>query len=811
MILRILLFVSSCIPAVSLAGEGPVRFNQDIRPILSQKCFQCHGPDQKERQAHLRLDRQDGDDGAYREHDGSQAIQPGSLDGSAVWYRINTTDPNEMMPPEGAHIHGPLTATEKKLLGQWIVEGARYDDFWSFVPPQQAKLPEPKSGSWRSSQPIDRFVMARLEQEGLQLNPPASRRTLIRRVTFDLTGLPPTPEEIATFLGDPSERAYENLVDRLLESPRYGEHMARFWLDLVRFADTNGLHHDHYRQMTPYRDWVIRAFNDNLSFDQFATYQIAGDLFPEPSVDQQIASGFNRLHLIIDSGTALPEESFTRNVIDRVTAVGTAFLGLTVQCAVCHDHKYDPITQKDFYQLFAFFNNFDGAPETEMNRKSLLFRRGLQTPYIEFPTPEQKTQRNLIQKEIARLEKELDNTKPAGDSAEPSERDDVHTQLEEQLKERRKSLESLEEKIPATHVMKERSEVRPAHILIRGIYDQPGEPVDRDVPAFLPPMEKTAGLRTRTNFAEWLVAPSNPLTARVTVNRFWQQFFGTGIVKTSENFGTQGEWPSHPKLLDHLSLEFVQSGWDIRKLVRDIVLSETYQQSSDASPENYTIDPENRLLARGPRFRLDAEMIRDQVLFVGGLLNPTLYGKSVKPPQPAGLWTAVAMPSSYPRIYEADKGDQIYRRSVYTFWKRAVPPPQMAIFDAPMRESCIARRERTNTPLQALVLMNEQQYFQAALHCAIELLAEPALSEDERIRLAYEQVTSQLPGSNEMVSLQNALQDFKHIYTKDPVTAQAITANLTDEDLSVDKPVELASWTMLVHSILNLDITKTRQ
>ena len=794
---------------VSLPAEEPVRFNRNIRPILSKKCFQCHGPDNKNRKAHLRLDRHRGDDGAYRDRDGSRAIQPGSLDGSALWYRINTTDANEAMPPPGAHIHGALTGDEKKLIRRWILEGAEYEDFWSFVAPRQATLPEPKSGLWRSSQPIDRFVMARLEEEGLQFNPQASRRTLIRRVTFDLTGLPPTPDEIATFLGDPSERAYETLVDRLLASSRYGEHMARFWLDLVRFADTNGLHHDHYRQMTPYRDWVIRAFNDNLSFDQFTKYQIAGDLFPEPSVDQQIASGFNRLHLIIDRGTALPEESFTRNVIDRVTAVGTAFLGLTVQCAVCHDHKYDPITQKDFYQLFAFFNNFDGEPETAMVRGSLQFRRGLQSPYIEFPTPEETSQLNRLDEEITRLEKQIADLKPEKEST--GEGDDVVKKLEDELEERRKAREAVEERITATHVMKERAEVRPAHILIRGIYDQPGEQVERDTPAFLPSMKRKDGLRTRADFAEWLVDPSNPLTARVTVNRFWQQFFGIGIVTTSENFGTQGEWPSHPDLLDHLAFEFVDSGWDVKKLVRDIVLSETYKQSSKATPESYASDPDNRLLARGPRFRLDAEMIRDQVLSVGGLLNPAFYGKSVKPPQPAGLWSAVALPSSFPPTYEADTGDQIYRRSVYTFWKRAVPPPQMTIFDAPMRESCIARRERTNTPLQALVLMNEQQYFYATLQCAKELLMEPGLSEDQRIQLAYEKVTSQLPDAGEMVSLQNALQDFRQVYAEDVVAARTMTANLTDEDIPAEKPVELAAWTMLVHSLLNLDITKTRQ
>ena len=348
-----------CLTGTLVLGEDRIRFHRDIRPVLSKKCFQCHGHDAKKRKAHLRLDRAGGDEGAYRVRKESQAIKAGDLEGSALWYRINTDDVDDVMPPPEAH-KGTVTSSEKTLIKQWILEGAEYEDFWAFVPPQAQEIPQPKNVQW-SSQPIDRFIMARLESEGLQPNPKADKRTLVRRVTFDLTGLPPSVEDIRTFLDDSSPRAYENLVDRLLADPQYGEHMAKYWLDLVRFADTNGLHHDHYREMTPYRDWVIRAFNDNLEFDQFITYQVAGDLFAEPSRDQQIASGFNRLHLIIDRGTALPEESFMRNVVDRVTAVGTAFLGLTVQCAVCHDHKYDPITKKDFYQLYAFFNNFDGG------------------------------------------------------------------------------------------------------------------------------------------------------------------------------------------------------------------------------------------------------------------------------------------------------------------------------------------------------------------------------------------------------------------------------------------------------------------
>lgn len=807
----LIIIVGMALIGPPLPAEEAIRFNRDVRPILSEKCFQCHGPDVHERKAQLRLDRADGSDGAYRERNGLRAVVAGSLDKSALWYRINATDPDEVMPPPGAHVHGALTDDEKNLLRRWIVQGAEFEDFWSFVPPTSRPLPEVSSSASRVIRPIDRFVLARLEKENRTLQPHGSRRTLIRRVTFDLTGLPPTREDIADFVNDPSDDAYERMVDRLLASPQYGEHMARYWLDVVRFADTNGLHHDHFRQMTPYRDWVVRAFNDNLGFDTFAKYQIAGDLYPDPSLDQLTASGFNRLHLIIDVGTALPEESFTRNVVDRVTAVGTAFLGLTVQCAVCHDHKYDPMTQKDFYQLFAFFNNFDGKPETEFSWGSSEFLRGLQPPYIQFPTAEQTVQLERARGEVAQLEKLVADSKPAETKEGSDEESEELKALKASLKESQKALMDVEGSIPATLVMKEREEVRQAHILVRGVYDQYGDPVERDTPAFLPPMKEKTGLRTRMDFAEWLVADSNPLTVRVTVNRIWQQFFGVGIVKTSEDFGAQGEWPSHPDLLDYLALEFTRSGWNVKSLVRSIVLSETYRQSSSAPPERFVSDPDNRLLARGPRFRLDAEMIRDQVLSVAGVLNDAMYGKSVKPPQPQGLWIAVAMPSSYPKEFQSDSGDQIYRRSLYTFWKRAVPPPQMTIFDAPMRESCVARRERTNTPLQALMLMNEGQFFLAAMYCAADLLRIPSLDADERIRLAHERVTSQLPSSRDLGVLRTALRDFRSVYSEDLEQAKTMVESFRGGADFADRPVELASWTMLVHALLNLDVTKTRQ
>ncbi|GHC63140.1 PSD1 and planctomycete cytochrome C domain-containing protein [Roseibacillus persicicus] len=762
----------------AVAADGQLRFNEDVRPLLSKKCIACHGPDaDKGRKGDLRLDIPDGDQGAYRVLDGVQAIKPGDLANSEVWQRIIADDPDDIMPPPEKKSHiKPLTSEEKDVLKRWIEQGAEYEDFWAFVPPRQHELPEVSLSDW-SGDPIDRFALAKMEEKGLSPSERADRRSLIRRVSLDLTGLPPTLDEVDAFLHDESADAYEKLVDRLLGQASYGEHMAKYWLDLVRFADTNGAHHDHFRDLTPYRDWVIRSFNENLSYDEFVKYQVAGDLYENPTTDQLIASGFNRLHIIIDVGTALPEESFTKNVIDRVSAVGTAFMGLTLQCAVCHDHKYDPISQKDFFSMYAFFNNFDGEPETG-RRGTPDFKKGLQPPYILVGTPEQKAR-------LAELELSI--------SASSGE---VRSSLEAER-------QALQNSMRGAMVMKEREDPRPSHVLIRGAYDNPGEIVPRDTPSFLPPLKKDDHV-DRMDLAEWLVDPVNPLSARVAVNRFWQQFFGVGIVKTSEDFGAQGEWPSHPELLDHLALEFVESGWDIKSLVRSIVLSETYQQRSEAPREAFVSDPENRMLARGSRFRLDSEVIRDQVLAVSGLLNPAMYGHSVKFPQPEGLWKIVTMPSSFPRNFEPAKEDEVYRRSVYSFWKRGLPPPQMTIFDAPNRDACIARRERTNTPLQALVMMNETEYFAAAKHLARGVMEKENMAEDLKVSLLYETMTSRPPSDTEKERLLSALAKFRALYQDDPGSAAAMFPNTPAAG-------ESAAWTMLVHSLMNLDTFKNRE
>lgn len=831
-------FVASPLRA---ADPDAVSYNRDIRPLLSDKCFHCHGPAEGDRQAGLRLDQATGDEGAYRDAYGVVGIKPGAPSESEVWNRIIADDPDVVMPPPSSH-KKRFTEGERDLIRRWIEQGAKYEGFWAFIPPNKPDVPEVDSAA---ASPIDQFVLRQLKEKSLSSSPKADRRTLIRRLAFDLTGLPPSRDEIEAFLSDNSPEAYERLVDRLLESPHYGEHMAKYWLDLVRFADTNGIHHDHYRDLSPYRDWVIRSFNENLPYDSFVRYQVAGDLYDEPQEDQLIASGFHRLHLIIDRGTMLPEESFSRNVIDRVSSVGTAFLGLTLQCAVCHDHKYDPITMKDFYALTAFFNNIDAEPETG-GRSGTDFTRGLQEPYINLPSSEQKLRLGELtdkleslrveigglKKQVADLEAEVkrltetqtnqsskandqtvkdqtvDTSSIDGKKLELEKAKKALANTEKQLKDTQKVHDDYLVTIPAAMVMKERAEVRPAHILIRGAYDNPGEVVQRATPAFLPPMKADNTEKTRMDLANWLVDSQNPLPSRVAVNRFWQQLFGVGLVRTSEDFGAQGEWPSHPDLLDYLAVRFIETGWDIKGLMKEIVMSDTYQQASNASPEEYRRDPQNRLLARGSRFRMDSEMIRDQVLATSGLLNEELYGKSVKPPQPDGLWKAISLPSSYPREYSADTGDKIYRRSVYTFWKRAMPPPQMSIFNAPSREECIARRERTNTPLQALLLLNETEYLKAAGHLAQKVLASESDNE-QRLNKVYETITTRLPDESAAKSLLSLASDLEAMYAESPELAVELCGEV---ELTNDTTVsQLAAWTMVASAIYNLDITKTRQ
>lgn len=790
-------------------SEQAISFNQDIRPILSDRCFACHGPDAESREADLRLDQSDGPDGAY-----ASAIVPGSIEDSEVWSRIISDDPDYQMPPPNSQ-KPMLSSSERLKFKRWIESGAEYKKFWAFETPNMPAAPSVRNSEW-SQHPIDLHVLAKLESQDVLPSEEADDRTLIRRLTFDLTGLPPSREEVHAFLQDREDSpddAWEKHVDRLLASPRYGEHMARYWLDLVRFADTNGMHKDFYRNLVAYRDWVIRAFNDNLGYDDFLRFQLAGDLYEEPTQDQLIASGFHRLHLIIDRGTALPEESFTKNVIDRVTSVGTGFMGLTVHCAQCHDHKYDPITQKDFYSLYAFFNNIDAAPETVAHPKF-----GLQAPFISLAAPEENAKLDQSNKELAQwelkikqIQASIENAKKTKaqeetDDANTSSTDDELTRLQAQIKKlesnrnkAKRKRDSLDRSIPRAMVMKERAEVRATFMLERGQYDAPGEQVQRDTPAFLPPLKKQGEVASRMDLAYWFTRSDHPLTARVQVNRVWQQFFGTGLVKTSEDLGAQGEVPSHPELLDQMSVSFVNSGWDIKSLVKQIVMSKTYRQSSRLTPAKIKLDPDNRLLARGSRFRLDAEMIRDQILASSGLLSTKMYGPSVKPPQPDGLWKAVTMIGER---FKPDSGDSIYRRSVYTYWKRGMPPPQMTILNAPNRDACIARRERTNTPSQALLLLNESEYLKAARHLATQVISQKP---QDRLDYMWESVTSHLPDAQERAVVENLLSDLIKKYQSSPKLAEVLC-----QGVDTTNKTELAAWTMVGNVLYNLDMVKTK-
>jgi len=977
-LLKKIAYIYFLLAAISLSfAEKSINFNRDIRPIRSNKCFHCHGPDEEDRKEDLRLDIAGGKLGALTPRDGYHIIKPGEPEESDLWFRITSEYEDEFMPPADSH-KAPLTEDEIDRITQWIKEGGEYQDFWAFVPPQR-HIPEEIEKGYDNA--IDQIVNASLETKGLRLNEEADRRTLIRRLSFDLTGLPPTVSEIREFLDDRSSNAYENLVERLLNSPAYGEHMARYWADLVRLADTNGMHHDFDREFSTYRDWVIRSFNENLPFDDFIKYQLAGDVYDDPSRDQLVASGFNRLHMIIDKGTALPEESLHKNVVDRVEAFGTTFLGLTVQCAQCHDHKYDPLTQRDYYQLYAFFNNFSGAPETGGEPE-----RGLQPPFINLTTPKQEKQLADFDGRLQALEFELgaivrrqglsdkwpkDFSKVAvpwiwHEPSRPSPSVDLRTILElsekpeyaiarfvglpktdgarkgafqgnlpqsndgaateandvqnaeeavtrvpktevfvngvslgnaltlkdgvaaelsdllksgenlitakttgksgfafileyrigedtktfttssdwkvsidegsswvaatevhdpehesewtnrvrsKEVLEAQKQVADLKAKrtafyhtIPGAMIMSEMNPPRQATMFVGGAYDAPDAPVERNTPAFLPPMKKKKDMYTRMDLAEWLVAPNHPLTSRVAVNRFWQQIFGVGLVKTSEDLGAQGEWPSHPELLDELAVTFMETGWDVKKLFRSILLSSTYKQSSDADPEAYTKDPENRQLARSSRYRLDAEVIRDQILAVSGQLNNTMYGKSVRPPQPPGLWEMVNMVANRP--YVPDSDDNIYRRSLYTFWRRAIPPPQMTIMNAPSREYCLPRRERTNTSLQALLMMNEEEYFKAAKTCAKQTLEETDGLESG-LSLTYEKITSHLPAKERLELMKKTFVEFSEIYQNDAALTESLTPELNGADFS--KRVELAAWTMMTHSLLNLELAKVRR
>ena len=998
-------------------AADPIRFNRDILPILSNHCFQCHGPDASTRAAGLRLDQQSA--AVQRLESGRRAIVPGNAAASELLQRITTADPDLHMPPAD----GPaaLNAKQVALLQQWISEGAEYQAHWAFLSPRRPELPDLLAGTDPDPHPIDRFVHARLNVAGLQPAAEAAKETLIRRLAFDLTGLPPTLEEVDRYLRDESPRAYEQLVDYYLARPTFGEHQAAHWLDLARYADTNGYQYDTERQQWVWRDWVIDAYNRNLPFDQFTIQQLAGDLLSDATPSQRLATGFNRNHGITIEGGIIDEEYRTEYVMDRVVTTSAVWMGLTMGCARCHDHKYDPVSQREFYGIYAFFNQVPErgmqgfapqekiasplasertreltaelaalqaelsvpldvqkhlpvwsraiaasaqtgwkvlTPETmKSSGGSTLTLQGdnsvlagganpqqdvyeitataqetaitairleaLTHPSLPANGPGRHTNSNFVLSEFEltaismvdssqsqvvkfsraeadysqanyEIAKAIDGTvansngwavdgptrkepatalfvaeRPFGftggtrlqfrlrheanfathgigrprlsittdDSRQltlqgiPQEIRQIarklgsdrsvteaetlreyflaNNQIRKPQQDRVVAIQQqLAEAVPATMIMQDLPTPRDTFLLSRGQYNEPGEKVAPGVPAIFPEL-LSSSLRNRLDFARWLTQPQHPLTARVAVNRHWQQLFGTGLVRTTEDFGIQGELPTHPDLLDWLAVEFVESGWDVKALLRLIVTSATYRQSSQVGAAAYQLDPENRLLARGARKRLDGEQIRDAALAVSGLLMQQLGGPSVYPYQPEGLWLELNNRPGYSKAYPQGKGQDLYRRSLYTFWKRTVPSPMLRTFDAPEREFCTVRRSRTNTPLQALLLLNGPQFVEAARHLGQRMLQEGGVSTEEQITYGFRLVTARMPSATELKILRQEYEQGRQ-RIGDAESSPAIL-RVGDSPLPTGVDLrELAAMTGVARLLLNLNESITR-
>ncbi len=1032
---RIIALVALAQASQSLwAAEPKIEFNRDIRPVLSNNCYLCHGPDKNQLQAGLRLDNRD--IATSKLESGQTAIVPGDFNASAMIARITSENPDDKMPPPDCG--KKLSPIEIELLRQWILRGAEYQGHWSFIPAVRRDPPSTRFAD-HVQNPIDAFILSRLESEGLEPSLEADRISLIRRASIDLTGLPPTPTEVDAFLADRSEDAYEKVIDRLLKSPRYGEHQGRIWLDAARYGDTHGLHLDNERSLWPYREYVINAFNQNMPFDRFTIEQLGGDLIPNATIDQQVASGFNRCNVTTSEGGSIDDEVLVRYAIDRTEALSTVFLGLTLQCAVCHSHKFDPVSQKEFYSLYSYFYSM---ADSAMDGNVLL-----PPPILKLPSEEQASRQRDLDQQLSSsrlaISTELANTnyvdpwegmEPPTDALDVVRRelvwldDDVfpsgsqlqadtpwkfHSRsegpvfsgekastrtatglsqhfftganpglvigegdrlfayvfldpanppksimlqfndgtwehrlnwgdedaivfgvkntvgkriagplpvtgtwvrleasaadvglvpgttinglaftqfggtchwdragivtrspiattefqsqiaweqsefptpkttlpgpIQEALKINRtirsadqqkqlrdffvqniypgtrakfaglqaksadleKQKNDLEATIPATMVSADMAQPRETFVLIRGAYDKKGDKVERGVPSVLPPFSEGTP-NNRLGLAKWLVAPNHPLTSRVIVNRYWQQFFGTGLVKTAEDFGAQGTWPTHPELLDWLSTEFIQTGWDVKRMHKLILMSGTYRQRSNVSQPLQVRDPENQLLARGPRFRFDAEVIRDSILFSSGLLVERSGGKSVKPYQPEGIWEAVAFVGSNTRDFKPDVGESLYRRSLYTFWKRTAPPPSMSTFDAPSRETCTVRRPRTNTPLQALALMNDKQYIDAARKLAERMIVEGGSTPDQRLNYGFRWVTARPPTQRETEVLRKTLDRQIATFQADkPAAEQLLNFGDTAKNPNLET-VEYAAWTMVANLLINLDETITK-
>ncbi len=752
-------------------AEPTIDFDRDVQPILATHCLHCHGPDAGSRKGDLRLD-QEAD--ALAPRDGYRIIDRENPAASVLLKRLRHPDLEERMPP--ASEPNALTETNIATLEAWIAQGAPWAEHWAFVRPERPAVPE------SASHPIDHFIRKRLAWEEIQPSPEANRVTLIRRASFTMTGLPPSIAAVDSFLADKEPGAYERVIDRLLDSPRYGEHMALEWLDAARYADSSGYQADWERHMWPWRDWVVAAYNANMPFDQFTVEQLAGDMLPEPTQAQLIATGFNRNHRINDEGGSLDAEFEVEYVVDRVDTTATVWLGLSAGCARCHDHKYDPISQREYYQLFAYFNR---VPE-----KGIDGRKGAAKPFIEVPFQRVVDRLEGLRQDLAELEKQR-----------PSDKDAIN-----KLKEKIKKLEPMA-KTPV-QIMQEQVGRRPTYLLQRGDYRTPDK--SEEIHPALPAMFEGSA-KDRLALARWLVSDANPLTARVIVNRLWQRHFGTGLVASSEDFGTRGDRPSHPELLDWLATEFVRSGWDLKAVHKLILTSATFRQSSHFRPTLAAQDPHNRLLARGPRLRLSGAAIRDHALFVSGLLSDTMGGPPVKPYQPEGLWGEVSFGTGKTTIdfYVQDHGEDLYRRSLYTFWKRTVAPPMLSLFDGGSRAMCRVRSETTNTPMQALNLQNDTTFVEAARHLAERMLMQDG-DDLAKIRHGWRLALVREPESRESQVLALSLAKYRTVYESDEEAAKALLATGESSRDKTLAPAEHAAWTMIAQTILNLDETITQ-
>jgi hypothetical protein len=793
-VLAPLILIGWSLSAAWSATREDVDFNRDIRPLLTDRCFLCHGPDETDREADLRLDLRAV---AVSELDsGDTAIVPGNAAASILIERITEADEDLRMPPADSR-KKPLTPAQIELFRRWIDQGAKYARHWSFTPIDRAALPAVQDQD-DAELPIDRLVLAELEDRGLQPAPEADRRTLIRRLSFDLIGLPPSMDEVADFVGDQRPDAYRRLVDRLLASPHYGERMAIFWLDLVRYADSVGFHGDQELTYWPYRDYVINALNENMPFDQFTREQLAGDLLPNATRQQKIAATYNRLGMMTAEGGAQPKEYLAIYNADRIRNVAGTWLGVTIGCAQCHDHKFDPITTRDFYSLGAFF-----ADIKEEGFYGKGYQQGMWGEMLILSTPEQEDQLESLTDQIATLEKQLVGA-PAKPAADEDEALTKRRGNLAHLKKEKANLEKALTKMPASVA----GEPRVMRVLPRGNWmDDSGPVVAPAVPAFLGPLETGDRRATRRDLADWLVAPTNPLTARVLANRVWRLFFGQGICRSVDDLGAQGQWPSHPKLLDWLAAELIDNRWDMKHLVRTIVLSQTYRQSSQPRPELAKVDPDNRLLARQTPLRLDSELVRDNALALSGLLVTTVGGPSAKPYQPEGYYAQLNFPT---RTYHADSGPQQYRRGLYTHWQRTFLHPMLRAFDAPSREDCTAMRVRSNTPLQALTLLNDPSLVEAARVLAERIIRAGGATNADRIEWAYRLVLAQHPASDVAAVLATIHQKHLDHYRTERDAAAKLTQvgqwqKATDLDVA-----ELAAWTSTARVLLNLHETITR-